>query len=54
MKSGQVLVVDDDSEMRVSLGHLLESAGYETQLVLGRVTDSLAGCYSERCAHASC
>jgi len=33
MKTAQVLVVDDDHEMRVSLGHLLQSAGYETQLV---------------------
>lgn len=41
MKSGRVLVVDDDSEMRVSLGHLLESAGYETQLVKS-ATEGLA------------
>jgi len=33
MMSARVLVVDDDHEMRVSLGHLLQSAGYETQLV---------------------
>ncbi len=32
MKAARVLVVDDDHEMRVSLGHLLQSAGYETQL----------------------
>lgn len=33
MKSERILVVDDDLEMRVSLGHLLQSAGYKTHLV---------------------
>lgn len=33
MKQARILVVDDDLEMRVSLGHLLQSADYETQLV---------------------
>ena len=33
MKAARILVVDDDLEMRVSLGHLLQSADYETQLV---------------------
>lgn len=32
MKTAQILVVDDDLEMRVSLGHLLQSSGYEVQL----------------------
>ena len=31
----RVLVVDDDREMRVSLSHLLESAGYEVHVVNG-------------------
>lgn len=30
MNLGTVLVIDDDREMRVSLDHLLQSAGYET------------------------
>lgn len=33
MNSAKVLIVDDDHEMRVSLCHLLESAGYETLAV---------------------
>ncbi len=33
MKPARILVVDDDLEMRISLGHLLQSAGHETQLV---------------------
>ena len=33
MKPARILVVDDDLEMRVSLTHLLESAGYETEAV---------------------
>jgi len=33
MKLGTVLVIDDDREMRVSLDHLLKSAGYETVIV---------------------
>jgi len=33
MKPARILVVDDDLEMRVSLGHLLQSADYDTQLV---------------------
>lgn len=33
MKPARILVVDDDLEMRISLGHLLQSADYETQLV---------------------
>ena len=30
MNTGTVLVIDDDRDMRVSLAHLLQSAGYET------------------------
>jgi DNA-binding NtrC family response regulator len=30
MTSGTVLIIDDDRDMRVSLAHLLDSAGYET------------------------
>ena len=30
MSKGTVLVIDDDREMRVSLDHLLQSAGYDT------------------------
>lgn len=33
MKPAQILVVDDDLEMRVSLTHLLESAGYDAHSV---------------------
>ena len=32
MSNGKVLVVDDDQEMRVSLAHLLNSAGFETDM----------------------
>ena len=35
MNPAKVLVVDDDLEMRVSLSHLLESAGYEPIVVKG-------------------
>ena len=33
MNLGTILVIDDDREMRVSLDHLLQSAGYETVVV---------------------
>lgn len=33
MNLGTILVIDDDREMRVSLEHLLQSAGYDTVLV---------------------
>ena len=33
MSKGTVLVIDDDREMRVSLDHLLQSAGYNTVIV---------------------
>jgi len=35
MTTERVLVIDDDREMRVSLSHLLESAGYEVHVVNG-------------------
>ena len=33
MTTATILIVDDDRDMRVSLAHLLESAGYETVIV---------------------
>ena len=35
MTMARVLVIDDDREMRVSLSHLLESAGYDVDVVNG-------------------
>jgi DNA-binding NtrC family response regulator len=32
MSKATVLVIDDDREMRVSLDHLLQSAGYDTAI----------------------
>lgn len=32
-KKGRILVVDDDREMRTSLGHLLDSAGFEFSVI---------------------
>ena len=35
MNTGTILIIDDDREMRVSLDHLLQSAGYETLVAKG-------------------
>ena len=35
MNTGTILVIDDDREMRVSLNHLLQSAGYDTVIANG-------------------
>lgn len=42
MTPARVLVVDDDREMRVSLTHLLERAGYQTQAVSSAAEGLLA------------
>ena len=35
MNTGTILIIDDDREMRISLDHLLQSAGYDTVIAKG-------------------